>query len=212
MAKMNGQDEHAAIITVSKIMKEIGIVDIGGRNPNSFSSGQKKKVLLAQSLLSNPSILIMDEPTAMLDPGARKDLFDQLAKLRKQGKSIFISSHVLTELEKYADSVTIIDKGKLVFTGDINEINNKVVGNLYVVNTNSQSKLKTFCQHHKFYCTTIKNNFCVQINNNDIKSSLLEFIAKQKILLTDFYLYKPKLEDMYDKLISLTHHKGVDVK
>jgi ABC-2 type transport system ATP-binding protein len=207
MAKMNGQAEHDAVVTVSKIMKELGIVDIGHRNPNSFSSGQKKKVLLAQSLLSNPSILIMDEPTAMLDPGARKDLFAQLERLRKQGKSIFISSHVLTELEQYADSVTIIDKGQVVFSGEIKDVNQKIVSDLYVANTNATAKLKAFCQHNKLYHVSIKNNFCIQLKDNKDKSKILQFIEKHKIILNDFYLYKPSLEDIYDKLLVLSHNK-----
>jgi ABC-2 type transport system ATP-binding protein len=207
MAKMNGQVEHDATITVSKIMKELGIADIGHRNPNSFSSGQKKKILLAQSLLSNPSILIMDEPTAMLDPGARKEMFAQLDRLRKQGKSIFISSHVLSELQQYADSVTIIDKGKLIFSGDVNDVNQKIVPYLYVANTNNVAKLKAFCEHNKLYHTTIKGNFCIQIKDDKIKTQVLRFIAIHKIVLKDFYLYKPTLEDIYDKLLTLSHAK-----
>ncbi|EPJ17828.1 ABC transporter family protein, partial [Chlamydia psittaci 01DC11] len=70
------------------------------KNGNNLSSGQKKKILLIQALISEPEILILDEPAANLDPIARKNLFDTLKKLNNEGKTIFISSHILAELEQ----------------------------------------------------------------------------------------------------------------
>jgi ABC-2 type transport system ATP-binding protein len=185
MAKMNGQNNEQALKTVDQILQDIGITDLKKRNPNSFSSGQKKKVLLAQSLLTNPSILIMDEPTAMLDPGSRRDLFNQIERLRKLGKSIFISSHVLSELEQYADSVTVIDKGRLVFTGSIEEINKNIVSNLYAISTNNQPDIKSFCSKHDIKLVPIKNLLCVEIKNEHDKQKLMDFMHVHKITLDD---------------------------
>jgi ABC-2 type transport system ATP-binding protein len=73
--------------------------------------------LLAQALVHNPDIIIMDEPAANLDPKARSEFFSSLMKLKKEGKAIFISSHILAEIDKYADSATILDGGKIIFSG-----------------------------------------------------------------------------------------------
>jgi ABC-2 type transport system ATP-binding protein len=65
----------------------------------------------------------MDEPAANLDPKARTEFFNMLLALKQQGKSIFISSHILAEIDKYADSATILDGGKIVFSGTKEQLN-----------------------------------------------------------------------------------------
>lgn len=120
MAILSGISKKEAFKLAENKLKELNMKNLYKKNPNNFSSGQKKKVLLAQALINNPKILIMDEPAANLDPIARIELFDLLKQLQSKGVSIFISSHILAELDKYADHVTILDGGKIVYTGKIN--------------------------------------------------------------------------------------------
>jgi ABC-2 type transport system ATP-binding protein len=207
MAKLDGMNYHDAVAAVERVLKQVGIKELEKRCPNSFSSGQKKKVLLAQALLTNPSILIMDEPTAMLDPAARQDLFKHIAELRKLGKSILISSHVLTELEKYADSVTIIEKGNLIYTGNIHDINEKITKNLYVVDVDKYDVVKKYCNQKKLYDTTIKDKYCVQLSTEAQKQALFNFIEDSHLILEKFYPYVPSLEDVYDKLTTIAKKK-----
>ena len=87
---------------VDQILVDLNMQNLAKKSPNSFSSGQKKKILLAQALIHDPKILIMDEPAANLDPRARIEFFETLKKLQHNGKSIFISSHILDEIDKYA--------------------------------------------------------------------------------------------------------------
>lgn len=120
MAILSGISKKEAFKLAENKLKELNMENLYKKNPNNFSSGQKKKVLLTQALINNPKILIMDEPAANLDPIARIELFDLLKQLQSKGVSIFISSHILAELDKYADHVTILDGGKIVYTGKIN--------------------------------------------------------------------------------------------
>ncbi|CAF0798120.1 unnamed protein product [Didymodactylos carnosus] len=122
MAKLSGKTRKESKVLVAGILKTLGMQKVAKKSPNGFSSGQKKKVLLAQALLHNPKLLVMDEPAANLDPKARMDFFDSLKVLQKKGVSIMISSHILAELTKYADSVTIIDGGKVVLSGNLKEL------------------------------------------------------------------------------------------
>ncbi|TNK95545.1 multidrug ABC transporter ATP-binding protein, partial [Mycoplasmopsis pullorum] len=85
--------------------------------PFNFSSGQKKKILLIQALITNPELIILDEPAANLDPTARFNLFKLLKELNKNGTTIFISSHVLSELDQYVDSLTLIHQGQILYSG-----------------------------------------------------------------------------------------------
>lgn len=79
-----------------------------------LSLGNKKKVSIIQSLLKDPSILILDEPTSGLDPLMQKKFFDLLLDLKKQNKTVFLSSHNLADIQKYCDRVLIIKDGVIV--------------------------------------------------------------------------------------------------
>ncbi|AZZ65370.1 ABC transporter ATP-binding protein [Metamycoplasma phocicerebrale] len=106
---------------INEYLKKFGIFDLLKERPYTFSSGQKKKVLLIQALLHNPKLLILDEPAANLDPTARYELFSLLQKLNKEGITIVISSHVLSEIDKYVNSVTLIHNGNILYTGKKNK-------------------------------------------------------------------------------------------
>ncbi|WP_342276111.1 ATP-binding cassette domain-containing protein [Spiroplasma endosymbiont of Nebria brevicollis] len=89
MGQISGLTYKMVKTKTEEILKGLDLWKFKKRNPNAYSSGMKKKVLLAQSLLNNPDVLILDEPAANLDPTARTELFNDLKKLRDQGKTIF---------------------------------------------------------------------------------------------------------------------------
>ncbi|WP_036452773.1 ABC transporter ATP-binding protein [Mycoplasma buteonis] len=111
---------------IENLMQIFGIEDLRNKKPYNFSSGQKKKVLLIQSLMLNPEILILDEPAANLDPTARFNLFKYLKELNSNGTTIFISSHVLSEIDKYVDSLTLIHQGQILYNGKKTESLEKI--------------------------------------------------------------------------------------
>lgn len=103
---------------IKQFLKLFNIEDLINDKPYNFSSGQKKKVLLIQALLHDPKLLILDEPAANLDPTARYELFSLLKNLNEnEGITILISSHVLSEIDKYVNSVTLIHNGHIVYSG-----------------------------------------------------------------------------------------------
>lgn len=124
MAMLAGFKHRDAKQLADQLLVKLDMTTFANKCPASFSSGQKKKMLLAQALIRNPSILIMDEPAANLDPLARDDLFETLLKLQKEGKAIFLSSHILDEVSKFATFVTILDGGKVVFDGPVDRKTN----------------------------------------------------------------------------------------
>ena len=121
MSCLSGLSSKDAKQKVNTILTNLGLTDLANKCPDSFSSGQKKKILLAQALIHDPKVLIMDEPAANLDPLARDELFENLINLQKEGKAIFLSSHILDEIGKYATYVTILDGGSIVYDGSIDK-------------------------------------------------------------------------------------------
>ena len=96
---------------------------------DSLSRGMKQRLCLARSLIHDPSLLILDEPESGMDPRARADMKTILRTLREMGKTVLISSHILPELSEMCDSLTILDHGKLVFSGSVDALSEKMNGN-----------------------------------------------------------------------------------
>jgi len=87
-----------------------------------YSRGMVQRLGIAQALLSDPQLLVLDEPTSGLDPAGRKEVKDLIHTMKGEGKTIFLSSHILSEVEQICDRAIIIDKGRLVRMGSLNEL------------------------------------------------------------------------------------------
>src|SRR6266571_1610868 len=100
----------------------LALTDMAGRKDdliNGLSRGMQQRVSLARVLVHDPDLLLLDEPASGLDPRARIELMEILRELQRMGKTIFISSHILSELAELCDSVTIIDAGRIKFSGSM---------------------------------------------------------------------------------------------
>jgi ABC-2 type transport system ATP-binding protein len=103
----------------------LSLTDMGGRRDDligGLSRGMQQRVSLARVLVNDPQLLLLDEPASGLDPRARIELMEILKALRSMGKTIFISSHILSELAELCDSVTIIDRGKIRYSGPMHDL------------------------------------------------------------------------------------------
>jgi ABC-2 type transport system ATP-binding protein len=95
---------------------------------NTLSRGMRQRLCLAHALVHDPQILLLDEPASGLDPRARVEMRELLRELRTMGKTILLSSHILPELAELCDSVAILERGKLVVSGSLDEIHRQVAG------------------------------------------------------------------------------------
>jgi ABC-2 type transport system ATP-binding protein len=119
---------------VDDVMELTDLGDLSGRMISQLSKGLRQRLCLAKTLVHDPRLLILDEPASALDPRARIELRALLKELREMGKTIFISSHILTELSDLCTSVGIIEKGKLLFLGGIDAVRGRrEVGHLVTI-------------------------------------------------------------------------------
>lgn len=103
----------------------LDLTDMTGRKDDliqGLSRGMQQRVSLARVLVNDPDLLLLDEPASGLDPRARIELMEILRELRRMGKTIFISSHILSELAELCDSVTIIDRGQTKYSGPMDDL------------------------------------------------------------------------------------------
>lgn len=99
------------------VLEAVGLQEQSSRNVSRFSRGMLQRVGLAQALVNDPDLLILDEPTSALDPIARVMVRELLLKTRDQGKTVFLSSHLLSEVELICDRVAVLHRGRLVRLG-----------------------------------------------------------------------------------------------
>ena len=116
---LKGSTRDDAVAGVEEFTKT---ADIRDKQLRALSKGMKQRVSLARALVSDPQVLILDEPAAGLDPRARVELRELLVLLADQGKAIFISSHILTELTEICHGVVIIEQGRILETGEIDAV------------------------------------------------------------------------------------------
>jgi ABC-2 type transport system ATP-binding protein len=107
---------------VEGIIEFMGVGDLRDRDVESLSKGLKQRVALGRALVHDPQLLILDEPAANLDPRARIEFRTLIRELAADGKTIVLSSHILTELAEMCDVVAVIEKGKILATGTVQEI------------------------------------------------------------------------------------------
>jgi ABC-2 type transport system ATP-binding protein len=114
-----GKERHTA---VERVMSFTGLSPLKNKPISGLSKGMRQRLCLGRSLVHDPSVLVLDEPAAGLDPRARIELREMIRQLADRGKTILVSSHILTELAEMCDSVGIIEQGRLLAVGSVEEI------------------------------------------------------------------------------------------
>ncbi len=107
---------------VGELLQRVGLDAARDRRVSTYSKGMRQRLGLAQSLLASPELVVLDEPTAGLDPQATRELYEIVGELRTEGHSVLVSSHVLAELEPHIDSALILRQGKLLAAGSVSEL------------------------------------------------------------------------------------------
>jgi len=130
------------------LLDQVGLSDAADRHLRKFSKGMLQRVGLAQALINDPEALFLDEPMSGLDPLGRREVRELIASLRARGKTIFFSSHILTDVEAMCDRVAILNRGRLVESGRLSEIlktrSNEIEAVVSGVNEEILVKLREF--------------------------------------------------------------------
>ena len=100
-----------------EVLAQVGLADRAGDKPASFSGGMKRRLNIACALLHDPDVILLDEPTAGVDPQSRNAIFDHLEALKAAGKALIYTTHYMEEAERLADHLVIVDHGRVVASG-----------------------------------------------------------------------------------------------
>jgi len=185
---------------VSEVLRLVDLLDARKRMIAKYSAGMKQRLGIAQALMNDPDLLILDEITSNLDPIGRNQMIELLKELRNQGKTIFISTHILPEIQKMnADSIGIIDKGCLILEGSIDELNERVGKKVITIKPNHDLFRKALVP----LVSDISEDKDNLIVNTDKKDEVWKTIARvaldNNITITEFRSSGLEIEQIFMK-------------
>jgi ABC-2 type transport system ATP-binding protein len=115
------------------VLQRVGLPDVGGLQLRKFSKGMLQRVGIAQAILHDPKLLFFDEPMSGLDPMGRREVRDLMEQLKHEGRTVFFSTHILSDAEALCDRVAIIHKGELRGVGAVADLTSSVHGKVEIV-------------------------------------------------------------------------------
>ncbi|MFQ5769414.1 MAG: ABC transporter ATP-binding protein, partial [bacterium] len=121
-SKLSGVEKNRRVKNKTKLLKLVNLEEWENTKIKKYSKGMLQRLGLAQAMINDPEILFLDEPTDGVDPIGRKKIRDILLHLKDEGKTIFLNSHLLSEVEMICDKVAILDKGQLIRSGSVEEL------------------------------------------------------------------------------------------
>ncbi len=125
MGRLSGLSKRKAKDNAKKLLREVDLEKWKDIKIRKYSAGMKQRIAFAQSLLNDPEIILLDEPTKGLDPIESQKVLNKIKMLGRRGKTVFLSSHLLVEIEQVADCIAILNNGKLLFQAVADEIKRK---------------------------------------------------------------------------------------
>lgn len=182
-----------------ELLELVGLKDVNKRI-SGYSRGMKQRLGIAQALLNSPKLLICDEPTSALDPLGRKEILDIILKI-KDSTTVIFSTHILSDVEAICDHVVVLDKGKNVLEGSIDELKNIKRKNTIKIRFKSDKELKAFKSLDKFsnMLTNEKGDtLYLTDEDNQLKDiDILYELYKLNIFPIEIKIEEPTLENIF---------------
>lgn len=182
-----------------ELLELVGLRDVNKRI-SGYSRGMKQRLGIAQALLNSPKLLICDEPTSALDPLGRKEILDIILKI-KDSTTVIFSTHILSDVEAICDHVVVLDKGKNVLEGSIDELKNIKRKNTIKIRFKSDKELKSFKSLDKFsnLATNEKGDtLYLTDEDNQLKDiDILYELYKLNIFPLEIKIEEPTLENIF---------------
>jgi ABC-2 type transport system ATP-binding protein len=130
---LNGVDDQEALNLARRALDLVELADAVGKKIGAYSKGMRQRVKLAQALVHDPELLILDEPLAGMDPLARRKVIRLIKDWGKAGKSVVVSSHILHEIESMTANILLINQGRILAEGNVHQIRDLIDGHPHTV-------------------------------------------------------------------------------
>ena len=195
-AKLKGMKEGPAKEEIKKWAEKLKVSDYLEMTAEKLSKGNQQKIQFIASILHSPELIILDEPFSGLDPVNTELLKNVIIELVKEGKYIIMSSHQMSSIEEFCTEVLILNKGKTVLQGNLNDIKSKYPANRIsvIVDRNIDNIIKDLAL--EIYIEK-DNNYEIKIQSEEDGYKLFKELSNQDVKVTKFEIKKPSLNDIF---------------
>lgn len=199
--KMSGVAAANLTQRIPELLKMVKLDSWADTRIQKFSKGMAQRLGLAHALINDPQLIFLDEPTDGIDPVGRKEVRDLLVELRSRGKTIFLNSHLLSEVERVSDEIAILKKGRVLQSGPLQ--NFIAADHQYFVELkNGSGLLEAMCGSMQIEFSRVENRPLVTVQSEQQLNALIDALRKQKALISSIVPRKISLEDYFVDIIS----------
>lgn len=195
-------DQDKNQIKINELLHWAGLKEHAHRKIRGFSRGMKQRLGMAVALINDPPLLILDEPSSALDPQGRSEILHMMLDLKKRGKTIIFSTHILSDVERICDRVGMIAKGEILFEKSLQELLQENVKPIYEVELTRpliQSELEQLEKLENIEKLVVTNTLIeVHLHSYDVSSSiLLSWFLDHHVDIVSFNQKKNSLEALF---------------
>jgi len=209
IGKIFGIPRDIRIPRVTELIRSVDLLSLSSSEIKKFSTGEITRAGIAACLINDPELLIMDEPTLGLDPVGRASAMKLITELgSKEGKTVFISSHILSDIDRFCTHIGIINNGKLVFSGTITEVKRLIKGN--TIELQVEGKVQSFLTKLKAIPNVISVDYLkhmIKIGIDDSRNysktllNIFKVLVEEDLELISFNLGSDNLEEAFLNLL-----------
>ena len=207
---MAGVDRSVRNSKAEELLELVGMKDWSDSKLGSYSKGMRQRVGIAQALMNDPKLVILDEPTDGVDPIGRKDIREILTRLKDEGRTVFLNSHLLSELEMVCDRVAIMVHGLMRQQGTIEELTDGQSGYAIRATTAISSDVRSTIQAKLQGVDAIETKDPTELvfatSDAEVVQPVIDTLRSQGVSIKAFGFRRPSLEDLFVKAVQ--EHPG----
>jgi ABC-2 type transport system ATP-binding protein len=195
--RLSGLSGRALRDRTTRVLEQTGIAYAATRQVRRLSKGMLQRTGLAAALVADPELLVLDEPMSGLDPGGRKEVRDMISEERRQGRTIFFSTHILSDVPALCDHVAILQKGQTVLAGRLDDLLQKEVERTDVVVAGEVAELRAECEKRGLSIRTDKGRLVIELKGAEPVSRLLEDVHARGLEVVEVAPRYKTLEELF---------------
>lgn len=208
VAKISGYEDRNLNVRIDELLALVKMTKWKKTKIKKYSKGMMQRLGLAQAMINNPSLIFLDEPTDGVDPIGRKEIRDILIDMKNQGKTIFLNSHLLSEVELITDRVAILNKGELIQQGTVEELTStKEVYEIILENLLDEKILAGQFPGFSLF-NTEKKIYSAKVEDLNTLNITIDKLRENKVNIVSILPKKVSLEEMFITLINESEKKN----
>lgn len=200
-AKLSGMNSGERREAIPRLLNMVRMEEWKKVKMGKYSKGMAQRLGLAAAMVSDPDLLVLDEPTDGVDPVGRKEIRDVLVSLKKRGKTIFLNSHLLSEVELICDKVAVLNKGKLVMEGGVEELT--AGDNSFAITVSELTDSALAQLREKTADLNVEENvLTITCESSQDLNQFIDAIRNQGVLIEEIRRKRLSLEEMFIDVIN----------